>query len=360
MNRRIAAIVFSVFSVPTLVAGAVSALPSITSLSGTVEHGSSVTIGGSDFGAKPIASPYRYDNFEAGVVGTRLLSESEGGWFTEGIAPVYSLTKIRKANTKSAYQNFTSNGGGYNSTIGLMNWPDAPMYFSGWFNYRMWGAQSRNNKLLQLRAGRLDQYVWEGRFGADYSSVQQYVADCDGHALEPPVRAYAPYNNLYADEQWHRMEFYIDQGTVNGNNGQWTIWIDGQVWSSISGTFMQDGDCPFFRFYLGFYFARDVGDPTPQAERYWDELYVDITRARVEIGNAPTWAACTHREIQVPSTWNGNSITFRTNQGTFADATTAYVYVVDASGAVNSQGYPVVFAGTDPGSPGQPGQPIRQ
>jgi hypothetical protein len=74
-----------------------------------------------------------------------------------------------------------------------------------------------------------------------------------------------------------------------------------------------------------------------------DDIYVQDTRARVEIGNASTWSACTQREIQKPTSWSNGTISFTLNQGTFRSGQQVYLYVVDASGQVNAAGYPMVI-----------------
>jgi len=78
----------------------------------------------------------------------------------------------------------------------------------------------------------------------------------------------------------------------------------------------------------------------------FDDVYIDYTWARVELGNAATWAACTRKEIQPPRQWSGTQITAQLNAGAFAPGQTAYVYVVDANGAVNTNGVPIVIGGT--------------
>jgi hypothetical protein len=74
-------------------------------------------------------------------------------------------------------------------------------------------------------------------------------------------------------------------------------------------------------------------------DRYWaDDVYLDTTWARVMLADQPTWAASTHREIQIPQSWSsdGSSIGIVVNQGTFASGSTAYLYVIDASGAISN------------------------
>jgi hypothetical protein len=322
--------------------------PRVDTVAGAIRNRELVTVRGAGFGARKSPVPYRWDDFDAGKPGDRLRDESHGGWYTytsvEGKWPTYSTARVRTPGSQSAYQDFT--GGNYNSTIALTDLPDSPMYLSGWFYLTTSGAPSRNVKLIQLRSGELLEPGWECRVDQYPStdSGHQYVSDCDNEPLDPPVNDGSIGADLLTDG-WHRFESWIDQGTVNGKDGIWTLWMDCRPWSEVRGTFMQQSDCAFHRLWLGFYFATDVGTPQPQAQRYWDELYVDFTRARVEIGDAPTWAACTHREIQVPQVWTENAITIRVNQGSFADRAPAYLYVVDETGGTNAPGFPIVIGG---------------
>ncbi|MHB8078495.1 MAG: hypothetical protein ACYDIE_04495 [Candidatus Krumholzibacteriia bacterium] len=338
-----------------LTAAGAWAAPGVASVSGTIQEAGTLTILGSNFGTKAKAAPYRWDNFDRGVPGTTLTDEANGGWYTMstqvGKAPTYSTARIRRPGSQSAYQDFT--GGNYNSTIGLTALPDSPLYLSGWFYLTTSGAASRNAKLLQMRPEDLDVLSWECRVDQypSTNSGHQYVSDCDGGQLAVPINNWSTVGGDLHTGAWHRLESWLDQGTTNGNNGVWTVWLDGQFYTQVTGTFMDSSDCPFHRLWLAHYYATDVGTPTPSAQRYWDELYVDFTRSRVEIGNASTWSASTHREIQVPSAWNSTGIICTVNQGTFTAGQQAWVYVVDATGVANAQGYPITFGGTSSDNP---------
>jgi hypothetical protein len=323
--------------------------PLVRSQTGVLEHGAAVSLIGGGFGTKSVAFPHRWDDFDSGAPGALLKDEASGGWYLyasqPGKEPRYSNARSRWPGSQSAYQDFT--GGNYNSTIALTNLPAGPIYMSGWFYLTTWGAPSRNVKLLQMRAGELHEAGWECRID-QYPSISaghQYVGDCTGDPLADDWDIAA---NMWEDS-WHRIESWLDQGTAEAGNGVWTVWIDGQPWTGLSGTFMTR-NCPFRRFYIGHYFAEDEGSPMPEAERYWDELYVDFTRARVELGDAPTWASCTHREVQIPKSWSPTSITITVNQGAFAQGQTAYLYVVNGSGVANANGLRVVV-GVNPDDP---------
>jgi hypothetical protein len=72
---------------------------------------------------------------------------------------------------------------------------------------------------------------------------------------------------------------------------------------------------------------------------YIDDVYMDASWSRVEIGNAPTYDACTYREVQVPRSWTSNSIEVQTNAGSLASFPRLYLYVTDENGQVNSTGF---------------------
>ena len=72
-----------------------------------------------------------------------------------------------------------------------------------------------------------------------------------------------------------------------------------------------------------------------------DDIYVDNTWARVMIGNAPTWAASTVHDIEIPTAWSGNSISVVLHNDSLPNFSGAYLYVFDSNGSVNQNGYPL-------------------
>ena len=76
----------------------------------------------------------------------------------------------------------------------------------------------------------------------------------------------------------------------------------------------------------------------------FDDVYIDYSLARVELGNSPEWKDCTHREIQIPVSWSDDSIGVVVNQGGFADGEGAWLFVVTEDGEV-SDGYAITVGG---------------
>ena len=90
---------------------------------------------------------------------------------------------------------------------------------------------------------------------------------------------------------------------------------------------------------------------------YWGELYIDNTLARIEIGNNSDFESCTHREIQIPVSWEDGGISFKVNQGSFALGENLFLFVVDAANSA-SEGIPIEVGSQGAvNGPGQPGIP---
>lgn len=89
--------------------------------------------------------------------------------------------------------------------------------------------------------------------------------------------------------------------------------------------------------------------------RYFDDVYLDTTLARVVLGNADTYDNCTMVEPQIPSGWGASSITVTVNLGSLnrTPGGELYLYVFDRDNRHNPVGYPIPFSGGSsvPGKP---------
>jgi len=319
------------------------AAPSISNITGTFSADNAVTIAGEGFGAKSTAAPLRYDNFENGTVGQLIPNNPTGGGWG-ATCPRYSQTQVRNAGSKSAMQEYINYWG---CAFALDN-TEAPgslpsgiteMYVTGWFWMETGGSPSRNAKIINMGTvqgwqTRIDVYPENGS-GHLYAMLSGNCFDTSSYAQNWNADVAAV---MKADKQWHRIETYLKIGP----NGYRDVWVDGKKIAEINGAFT-GSSCEIGYLLIGHYFSLDTYTPAPWGRRYWDELYVDRTRARVEIGDASTFGACSHREIQIPTAWSNNSIAVKVNQGSFAVGNTAYLYVVDENGAVNSTGYPITI-----------------
>jgi hypothetical protein len=148
----------------------------------------------------------------------------------------------------------------------------------------------------------------------------------------------------------------VDIGTVGNHDWHAQWWIDGVLQVDFkfaddpptdnwSGTLLYDDH--FRVIDINKYLAQETADNAKKdlSIEFWlDDLYVDCTAARVEVGNAATWAACTHREIQPWTAWADGSVTVTVNHGTLPHGT-QYLYAVKPDGTpFDANGQPVVLA----------------
>jgi hypothetical protein len=324
----------------------------IDCVSGTVAHGQSITIVGSGFGTKSPAAPITFNDFEAGSSGAVL---DEPGWevwsVPAGNDPSYSTAQTRGAagESQSAFQNFVGAYGSSMSLHGLSGLDD--LYFHGYYYAAPSGAPTRNTKLLFLSGPD----AWgfpEIRFFDMY-----YPDSAEGNGHNQFGNCTGGYDGLDDDDNWHsgsiypnewvRMEAYAHFGTAGQRDG--SVWLQRRTETMVDrgpdspeAVLRSDG-CDYEQLLVWSYHADDEGSPTPGLELYWDEIYVDNTQARVELGNASTWTSSTHFEIQLPTAWEESTVTVTVRRGTFAPSSTAYVYLVNRDGTFNEQGFPVTI-----------------
>jgi hypothetical protein len=138
--------------------------------------------------------------------------------------------------------------------------------------------------------------------------------------------------------QWNRWEFWQKLNsdpacTINTNcDGEVKYWIDAALAYSRNDYKHRFVNGQYVDFKLGMMH----GPTTVPASVYFDDLYIASTQARVEIGDSPTWSACTHREIQVPQAWVDGQIQVSLNLGSFKNTPSVYVFVIDSTGVVSA------------------------
>jgi len=341
----------------------------VSGLNGEMSQDATVTIQGSGFGAKVPAAPLKYDSFQQGQAG-QTIEQGSPGWNiwsnvqpsgnSQAYYPKYSAVNSRFQGDMAARQWFGPTAEGYvsNCTIGLTNLEIGKLYVSGWiYNER---------SLSGPETGARNVKIWQncvGTWGAPTTRYDCYPMNHEGsghiytEACGSDVQSNVWGAGMPATETWHRLEIYHDRGAA-GREELMTVFQNNQLVRSFSNAY---SGCEQDRLYLMSYHDQYNGNGA-EMEWYWGEIYVDITQARVEIGNAETLGDCTHKEIQIPETWNDQNITIRVNKGSFQPGDNLFLFVVDENGNANESGFPLVMGGefTTPDTPGEPGQPIRQ
>ena len=325
--------------------------PVIVNVPTTPAHKQSVDIIGSGFGQKIPATPLRYLDFEDGVTGQEVPNnESGGGLYIDGSNQiVYDDTHQRFPGAQNLQQNF--NNGKWGQIVGLIEEDtiaSSKLYMHGYWRIETHGAVSRNAKFLNL--GReYNPGTWQSRVDADNNpcndSATMVMTMWPGCPAGDNHVVYINDNNQWQkilgnDGNWHRIESYIDLHAAYRN-----LYVDSELMGENSTTDMTDGcaDASIGYVFFGYYYSLSDCTPAPSAERWWDEIYVDTTQARIEICDSAEWSTKSHCEIQIPTSWSATEITFTANQGSFANGSTVYLFVVDSDGNPNATGYEFQF-----------------
>lgn len=322
--------------------------PAVSGVSGTLTSGQTVTVSGSGFGTKPQAAPLVWDDFEAGVAGRLVAGSSAnvGVWDTGGGTESVTYTASRAyAGSKSAYHDFISN---YNASL-AKNGNYSRLYLDFWILTDYVDQKTRNWKPWRL-------------YGNNDQLQLDYVWLCNGQLMNR-VDGSAGWSigdwsgDDYTKNTWMHVQLVYAASTPNVADGTIRHFIDSQVHGQNSSSVMtRKSSAQFDQIRIGHYWARDAIDGCSSnggARVYVDNVYVDTSWARVELGNASTYAASSKREIQVPTQWSDGSVSVKLNTGTFASGSTVYMYVTDASNNT-SAGIPVKLGGTavTPNPPG--------
>lgn len=317
--------------------------PSITEVTGDFSHNKQLTIKGSSFGNKNPAKPYLWAPFDGS------LSPSELGIVTSWSGVDHMGYSSNEGVAGSGCLKATDNSGVWTANVNGFAWNalNQKMYLFrkikknfavdddlNWKVWRLWAINfSLPNTYIQIGNGC---FYTEG-------GVMPRCA-----YLTDKTSARGVINEWKTDEIIIKSNSALDQADAT-----FEFWVNGAL----------AGHAPYSDYMTHTFKMRDADHDTdmtmnfvvhgvkanttfPDDYRYWaDDVYLDTTWARVMIGNASTLASSTHREIQIPSAWTDGSITITINQGTFAQGTNAYLFVIDADGNA-SPGYPITIGGS--------------
>lgn len=321
----------------------------ISGVSGTISNGSTITISGSGFGTKSTAGPLRFDTFESGTAGSTLSSP----WQSYGGGMSYSTTQAH-AGTKAAYANIT-NGENFNTSYYTFTASDECYYSYWWRTTNLSDSDGNNTKM-----GRISPFNDSDPYsGPGTISLTTYMWGDGGpylayHLNTTGENGVEGWRHIAVDANvWNRVDCFgkvsSPAGTANGRVECTIIRPSGND-TLTTGNFVSrpaGGTWQYGSVLLG---AMDGSVSSHSYQIYIDDVYVDNTRARVEICKESTWNARRHCEVQPATSWvaGGNSIAVTVNRGTFGATEAAYLYVVSSDGTVSS-GYGITFG--DSGGP---------
>ena len=342
-----------------------AAVPAIASISGIINNGSTITITGSGFGTKTTAAPWRWDPIEGvsqynGLNNGDTIPYSSGGYWDKNSNP-----GLFKYNTVPGTQRGISTANAATADSNSLDiklgttLPGADFsnetYITYWIYHSKTLTSADNTKTIRYWDNSAGTYrfslqsAWTANGPWNFHRFDNGVYCINSAVLPGFVRPIGG--------EWERVELYLKEESIPDTSNDGAIWIAQTANNKIS-TYSDSGfneTCNGFTGRLRWMtFGYDNNNSSMTIAIRLDDIYIDNTRTRVEIGDAPTWSANTHREIQIPSAWSDTSITVTENQGSLGSLQNAYLYVVDANGNVNTNGYLLSGASSDTTPPSAP------
>jgi len=322
------------------------AVADITGVSGTIANGETITIIGSNFGLNG-PTVQIFDDFELGTNGSQLLlgtnSAQVGEWDGVNWTPTgssFSTDYVVSGNLSAKWTNTVYSTGIYTNFPG--NGTDK-VFLSYWIYIPNGYTIPINWKPLWLQGDGTgdDDVVYSTLLGTGAGLTNGNETSWN-----------AAGNISFSIGLWKRVWAYIEGTTTpTGTVKQWALSPSVVQQPTVTDAYIFAADSTpdtNYNFEVavinGYFGSGDSGTPC-----YWDDVYVaygDYAQARIEIGNNAKYADCTDLTVVTPTSWSDTSVTGVVRQGRFLAGTSAYLFVVDADGVMNTTGYPVTIGVT--------------
>ncbi len=365
------------FVVLLLTANAAAAQPSIEEVFGTISHDSTLTIIGSEFGLKAVPQPYKWETFEAGESGQSIFPNSF--WYEEhgGENTTYSGMYPRHTNSSLSARHVVGTVEGdpggpqvdeFSVVMDELNTPGSKLFLSAWLRVDFvsgYDNPSSQMKVMRIASGTgydvPPAMLWQSFINNEQSMSQSFItaygsggySDYLGGGIGrgDPVNGGMP---RIAEHIWVNLQVSYQNSVapatttcrflVSPTSGGA---YDGAEWVNVSP--IQSSTGPFCNaIKLGYH-----DNAAELAINHWDDIYIDHTWARVEIGNNAIYSLCSIREMQIPNYWSDGRIEVGVNLGLLNGNQDLWLFVVDSEELV-STGFPIV-SGQGTIVPGIPG-----
>lgn len=324
------------------------AVPVITSNTGTLTQGATITIMVTGHGAKPSTAPTVYENFNSGVITAALakndITNTTNTTNLRTAYDVYNATWDFKAATGSRDDGYFS----YNVSVSSKwfvqywikladNWQWGATLDAGLGNvkfFRLFPSGARNYTNLG--------YVFHGDAGTN--NVQQFF---ENNTVDNRSNLFN-FKTAISTPIWHCIQIEYGEASGHGYDGYIKLWIDGALRDSsdtIRTNFLADGATIGKRpFNIGFFDSSPPSDASvTNMIGYYDDIVVDKNVARVEISSCTTYNTACPREYQLTTRWEDGSISFVLDTGAIPDGSPLIAWVTDPNG-VQSASYQLTQA----------------
>ena len=326
-------------------------------VSGSAIHGQSLTITDTEsgFGTKTTPAPVRFDSFEDGTAGQSVTTE--GYWSKRAPATTdFNADTLRNSKTtQNVKVTHTSTDQGWFYRNGLGFGTSGKAYINFW----IYTEYTDGDASWPLKAWRCN-------------------ADANDHNSRPSVAA----TNVVAGddpatEAQHEYVAWESDGTQIGSLIGVNAVVPTKTWINISMAYelstldTSDGNIYFYTSNaptdsairvdswlnirtrttassnnidgLALGYQLTVEDGGVSALTYFDNVYIDNSWTRVEIGDNATYGLCTHREIQIETSHDTGTIELTVNQGSFANGG-AFLHVTKEDGTQPYSGIAITLA----------------
>jgi len=384
-------VIFSMISM--LMMTFVVADPSVSSISGTIEHGQTITISGSGFGSKNPAAPLWWDDMEGAQDGVVVNDYSDLPWVTSSMSQKkYSEAKPFRGIVPEAYMTYRA--AGYRQTEATHAYSSMYATASHWQhegNNPQYSNDFYQNVVLTVDSGTADKNQWYVHWYYRVDPAWTVINNWANHKMGAPNFGTTIYDspNCYSSHGQESTPGKSDAhdviiGVANGGGGcaeqvevpgpnprlKWVaheqLWDSPaafhEMWkyagpgSNSGKTCYFEGDISSCRnakdntrsFSVGGWFCTNTNQVEEDKRghqnnfRYFDDIYMDNTFSRVVLADNSNFEQATIVEPQIPSAWSGNSITVNTNLGALT-GNTAYIFVFDADNNYNAVGYSITL-----------------
>lgn len=344
--------------------------PVIFAVDGEIAEGDTLLISGTGFGDKTGQTPLLWDTLsnQPGYVARDvqqgdIIPSTEGDWGLSPCSdcpwdvnqpdfssPMRYWNQDNRVNGRPFYRVERK---GFFRKFDLGDEDPDQIYLNWWFRTSAPDLTVGSNKLVRLWADteREDGSVsWTGMH-------MTYTADANHDGVnDNGVSHVVEWGALGGSSgTWHNLELMYDgRGDIQHGYGHLRLYRDGILIHAVDDAF---GVLPWNRLFV-FGFDASVSENFIGETFDYSEIYMDSSLARIIIGNAPNFGDVTHKEIQIPTSWQSEEVSVVLNTGSFLPGEDLWLFAFDEDGNVTSNGYPLTLP--DSGPPSQPGQPERR